>query len=53
MTTKRPYNTPKSFEEAVEEMAAMPGVYDKNAVEALRALVESGEIYHVCDLLPF
>ncbi len=49
MTTKRPYNKPKTFEEAVDEMMAMPRVYDRKAVEALKALVNSGEIYHICE----
>lgn len=49
MTTKRPYNTPKTFEEAVDELLSMTDVYDERAVKALKMLVESGEIYEVCN----
>ncbi len=50
MTTKRPYNQPKTFEEAAEELIGMPDIYDKKAAESLKALVDSGEIYHICEL---
>lgn len=48
MTTKRPYNAPKSFEEAADELVSMTEFYDESAVKALKELVDSGEIYKVC-----
>lgn len=48
MTTKRPYNVPKSFEEAADELVSMTEFYDESAVKALKELVDSGEIYKVC-----
>lgn len=47
MTTKRPYNIPKTFEAAATELASMTDVYDKNAAKALKELVDSGEIYTI------
>lgn len=47
MTTKRPYNIPRTFEEAADELSACERLYDKRAVEALCSLVSSGEIYHI------
>jgi HD-GYP domain-containing protein (c-di-GMP phosphodiesterase class II) len=49
MTTKRPYNEPKTFEEAVEELLSMTDKYDVRAVKALKQLVDSGEILKVCN----
>lgn len=49
MTTKRPYNTPKSFAEAVEELEEMTHLYDSRAIRALGQLVESGEIDAICN----
>ncbi len=49
MTTKRPYNTPKSFKEAAEELLGMTDKYDINAVMALKSLVDSGEINTTCN----
>ncbi len=48
MTTKRPYNTPKTPEEAVEELLGMTDKYDIRAVKALKQLVDSGDIRTVC-----
>ncbi|NLW74674.1 MAG: HD-GYP domain-containing protein [Clostridiales bacterium] len=48
MTTKRPYNSPKNFKEAVEELLGLPDLYDIRVVKALKKLVDSGEIYKVC-----
>ena len=48
MTTKRPYNSPKNFKDAVEELLGMPDHYDMRAVRALKKLVDSGEIYKIC-----
>jgi HD-GYP domain-containing protein (c-di-GMP phosphodiesterase class II) len=49
MTTKRPYNSPKNFKDAVEELLGMPDLYDMRAVRALKKLVDSGEIYKLCN----
>jgi len=48
MTTKRPYiNSPKTFEEAINELYTMPKQYNFDAVKALKELVDSGEIYQI------
>ncbi len=49
MTTKRPYNEPKTFKEAAEELLGMTDKYDARAVKALKQLVDSGEILKVCN----
>lgn len=47
MTTKRPYNIPKNFPDAIEELKECGGIYDTAVVKALAELVSSGEIYDV------
>lgn len=47
MTTKRPYNCPKTYEQAAEELYAMKQEYDNTATAALKELVDSGEIYNI------
>ena len=44
MTTKRPYNTPKSYLEAAEELVSMREQYCQEAAKALLELVINGEI---------
>ncbi len=45
MTTKRPYNAPKTFEEAVIELCDMKDKYDSRVTAALKELVLSGELH--------
>lgn len=40
MTTQRPYNQPKTFKEAADELVSMIGIYDRDVVYALKELVE-------------
>ena len=44
MTTKRPYNTVKSYEEAADELIGLPEQYDPTICAYLKELVCSGEI---------
>ena len=44
MTTKRPYNILKSYEEAANELYSMKDKYDIKVTKALKDMVESGEL---------
>jgi HD-GYP domain-containing protein (c-di-GMP phosphodiesterase class II) len=44
MTTKRPYNTVKSYEEAADELFGLPEQYDQTICAVLKELVNAGEI---------
>lgn len=44
MTTKRPYNKKKTFEEAAEELVNQPNKYDIKVTTALKEMVDSGEL---------
>jgi HD-GYP domain-containing protein (c-di-GMP phosphodiesterase class II) len=44
MTTKRPYNRLKTFEEAAEELVNLPKKYDIKVTSALKEMVDSGEL---------
>lgn len=44
MTTKRPYNTQKTFEQAAQELCEMKSKYDINVCRALKEMVDSGEL---------
>ena len=44
MTTQRPYNHPKNFPEAAEELVGMPEVYLREATQALQWLVLHEEL---------
>ncbi|PKM62830.1 MAG: HD-GYP domain-containing protein [Firmicutes bacterium HGW-Firmicutes-21] len=44
MTTKRPYNTPKTFAEAANELFSLCDKYDITVTTALKELVDSGEL---------
>lgn len=44
MTTKRPYNSPKTFAEAADELFSLDDKYDISVTRALKELVDSGEL---------
>lgn len=44
MTTKRPYNEPKTFSEAANELYSLNDVYDVTITRALKELIDSGEL---------
>jgi HD-GYP domain-containing protein (c-di-GMP phosphodiesterase class II) len=44
MTTKRSYNTLKTFTEAADELVSLPEKYDIKVTGALKELVDSGEL---------
>ncbi|MDD4164410.1 MAG: HD domain-containing protein [Eubacteriales bacterium] len=44
MTTKRPYNNPKTFSEAADELYSLSDTYDITVTRALKDLVDSGEL---------
>ncbi|MFA7636300.1 MAG: HD-GYP domain-containing protein [Monoglobales bacterium] len=45
MTTKRPYNTPKTYSDAVIELCSMSDKYDSRVTAALKDIVFSGEFH--------
>ncbi|MDD4689591.1 MAG: HD domain-containing protein [Eubacteriales bacterium] len=45
MTTKRPYNDPKTYEDAAIELCEMSDKYDSRVSDALKELVLSGEFH--------
>ena len=49
MTTKRPYNTPKDFSDAVDELFFMSDKYDRTVTTALKDLVYSGELFKMIE----
>lgn len=44
MTTKRPYNEPKTFQQAADELYSLSNKYDIAVLQALKDLVDSGEL---------
>lgn len=44
MTTKRPYNSPKTYAEAADELYKLYDKYDRTVTGALKELVDSGEL---------
>lgn len=49
MTTVRPYNRLKSFQEAADELFSQKNKYDENVTRVLKEMVESGELEKLLD----
>lgn len=47
MTTKRPYNKPRAYKEAADELYSKPEKYDITVTGALKELVDSGEFFEM------